>query len=236
MFLDLHVVAGSLALLAGGLALAVTKGSRLHRVSGSVFTAAITAMTATAVVVATWERPNVGNVIAALLTFYVTLTGAVAASRWARALRPWLVGLIVVGVAAGASATALGVVAQGNANGAIDGIPAGAFFMFACVAIGAVAGDVRLLVQQDLRRTSRLIRHIWRMSFGLWITTTSFFIGQAQHLPAELRDARAVPVLLVMAVCVYWLARTWRRDRQERHSARQPPPDVDSATRGASRA
>lgn len=219
MILKLHVAAGLVALLAGGLALVATKGGRVHRAGGTVFAAAIVAMTVTAIVVATWQRPNVGNSIAALLTFYVTLTGAVEPSRWVRSLRPWLIALVTVGAALGVAAAALGTLATARPNGAIEGIPAAAFYLFACVALAAAAGDVRLLVLEELGTAARRMRHIWRMGFALWISVTSFFIGQARHLPVEMRGAGGVPVALVAIVCAYWFARAWRRGRHARRVA-----------------
>ena len=62
----------------------------------------------------------------------------------------------------------------------------------------------------------RLTRHIWRMSFAMFMATASFFLGQAKVFPEPLRHAigmRAIPVVLVLVVMVYWLVRV-RSKRQ----------------------
>jgi len=53
--------------------------------------------------------------------------------------------------------------------------------------------------------------------FAMWFATMSFFLGQAKVFPEPLRHAfglRAIPVVLVLAVVIYWLVRTkWARSR-----------------------
>jgi hypothetical protein len=47
------------------------------------------------------------------------------------------------------------------------------------------------------------------MCFAMFIATASFFLGPSQRLPAPLRGSplRPVPVLLVVVLMFYWLAR-----------------------------
>lgn len=66
------------------------------------------------------------------------------------------------------------------------------------------------------------MRHIARMGFAMGMATTSFFLGQAKVFPEPLRHAfglRAIPVLLVVGVVLYWLVRT----RLSRRRARSLP-------------
>jgi hypothetical protein len=54
------------------------------------------------------------------------------------------------------------------------------------------------------------------MGFALWIATTSFFIGQPKVFPDFLRQnigLRAIPVLIVSLVVLYWLARVLIKKR-----------------------
>ena len=218
MIIETHVVAGLVALAAGGGALAVKKGGGTHRRSGWFFVAAMVAMTSTAVIVATGPRPNPGNVIAGLLTLYLVITGATALRQSLPATQGWHVGLALAVAAVAAAALALGLAASQRQGGSIDGIPAPAFFMFACVGALAAIGDARLSFATVRAPSQRVMRHLWRMGFALWIATMSFFIGQARHFPAALRESGllAVPVLLVAGLVVYWLFRTWRRGRSVR--------------------
>ncbi|HEV7490959.1 MAG TPA: hypothetical protein VGO25_09145, partial [Rhodanobacteraceae bacterium] len=84
------------------------------------------------------------------------------------------------------------------------------FFVFGIVALLSVLGDARTLWVRNLTSAKRLARHIWRMCFAMWIATASFFLGQPKVFPEPLRHlvgVRAIPVLLVLVVMFYWLAR-----------------------------
>ncbi len=207
----IHVVAGLVALLAGALALIATKGSPLHRRGGRVFALAMLVMTASAVVMAAYLRPNIGNVLAGSLTFYLVVTGVLAVARPVQDVRAMLAGLMLVALVVGASGLLLGMRALAMPNGAIDEIPAFAYFMFGTV--GSVAGllDARLLLVGRLQGKHRLARHLWRMGYAMWIATMSFFLGQADELPAAVRASGVLtlPVLLVTLTLLYWVVRAF---------------------------
>lgn len=205
----IHIASGLLALLAGAVTLIATKGSPVHRNGGRVFALAMLLMTASAIVMATWLSPNVGNVIAGCLTFYLVLTGVLAVARPVEQVRALLTGLMLVALTIGVSGLLLGSRALAMPNGAIDQIPAFAYFMFGVV--GSIAGllDARLLWVGQLPGRQRLVRHLWRMGYAMWIATMSFFLGQADEFPAAVRatGVLSLPVLAVTLTLLYWLAR-----------------------------
>jgi hypothetical protein len=49
----------------------------------------------------------------------------------------------------------------------------------------AAVGDVRMLARGGITGARRIGRHAWRMSFGLFIATGSFFLGQQQVFPVR---------------------------------------------------
>ena len=61
------------------------------------------------------------------------------------------------------------------------------FSIFATVALLAGAGDVRMIRSRGLQGAARLARHLWRMSFALFIGAFSFFLGQAKVIPKPVR-------------------------------------------------
>ena len=67
--LILHILAGTVSLLAGTLAMSVRKGGRLHRASGNVFTVAVLVLASSALNLAITKSQN-GNIIAAIITFF----------------------------------------------------------------------------------------------------------------------------------------------------------------------
>lgn len=218
----IHIVAGLLALLAGAVALYATKGSPLHRRSGMVFAAAMLVMTSSATLMAAFLFPNRVNVVAGLLTFYLVVTGVLAVRRTVDQTRAVLIGLMVLVLAVATFAFWLAFQAVNSADGLIDSLPAPPLFMFGTIGALCVLGDVRMLRAGILQGKRRVARHLWRMSYAMWIATMSFFLGQPNVFPEPLRHAlglRAIPVLLVLAVMLYWMARV-RFKQQPLASAR----------------
>jgi hypothetical protein len=204
-----HILAGGVGLVSGYVALAAAKGARLHRRSGMVFVCAMLAMCLAALVVvaARGVAPAV-NVPAAVLTAYLVVT-ALAAVRPPVAGARWLdLAGMLVALAVGLTSLAFGVEALAN-GGARKGMPAFPFLLFGVVGLLAAALDARMIRAGGLRGAARLARHLWRMCFALFIAALSFFLGQADELPAALRIPAllALPVLVVPVTMLYWL---WR--------------------------
>ena len=203
-----HVVGGSIGLLAGYVALYSSKGAPLHRRAGMVFFYAMLAMALAGAVIAVARgvAPAI-NVPASVITWYLVLTGFAAV----REPGPHHRTLHAVGLA-----TALALVIV-EAWMAYSTLAWGArqrgylfpFFLFGGVAAIAAAGDVQLLRHGLPRGSRRIARHLWRMTFALFIAALSFFIGQAQVIPKPIRimPLLALPVLAVLVTMFYWL---WR--------------------------
>ena len=80
LVLTIHVIAGSVALLAGGAALSLRKGGRLHVRAGTVFFAAMLVMTTSGAMIAALGQERATAVIG-LLTLYLVATSWMAARR-----------------------------------------------------------------------------------------------------------------------------------------------------------
>jgi hypothetical protein len=211
----IHISAGVLSLVTGFIALFAGKGGPLHRRAGLAFAVAMMVMTGSALIVATFVSPNRGNQVAATLTFYLVATSLLTVRRTVDQARAAIVAFMLVAI--GISGYAISLVLEGIANGTgiIDKIPVGAIGMFAFVGLLAAGLDARMLVAGRIEGKHRLARHLWRMTWSLWIASTSAFIGQAKQIPAEYRDFRllAIPVLIVLVALVYWLVRVLRGRR-----------------------
>ena len=202
-----HVAAGGTGLLSGYVALSVTKGARTHRRAGMVFVAAMLTMCLFGGVIAqrtaAWA---VVNTTAALLTGYLVISGLLTV----RPVAPRAVHLAGMFLALGLGAMTLtfGIEALAN-GGSRNGIPAFPYFLFGTVGMLGTIGDIRVLRSGPLTGASRLARHLWRMTFALWIATMSFFLGQADVFPKALRipGLLAVPVVAVLVAMIYWLVR-----------------------------
>lgn len=117
----------------------------------------------------------------------------------------------------------LGADALAHRGGIVDGNPAQVAIVFGGVAILGALLDLRMIFAASITARHRLARHLWRMCFALFIAAASFFLGQAQVLPDQLRKPLllALLVVLVLLLMLYWLvvvltSRHYRRSKAVR--------------------
>ena len=218
--LPVHIIAGSIAIIAGFISVFAVKGLKLHRKSGMVFVYAMVVLALTGAVIATL-RHQPPNIIGGSLAFYMVITAFLTVrprderSRWID------VGVLFVGTTVGAAAIKIGFDALNSPTGTMNGVPAGMMFLFGAVALLAALGDVRMIRSGGLKGAQRIARHLWRMSFSLFIASGSFFLGQAKVIPKPIRilPLLAIPAMLPLVLMLYWLARVlftkWYRRRAD---------------------
>ncbi|HVF39159.1 MAG TPA: hypothetical protein VM939_04605 [Gemmatimonadaceae bacterium] len=204
-----HVVAASLALVSGYVALYAVKGVSLHRKSGTLFVYTMLTMSvAGAMIAGIRDITPAVNIPAALITSYMVITSLTTLKPLSSHPRAFDIGLMAVIIAVSVFEIKFGIEAIAN-GGMRQGIPAFPFFMFGIVGLLAAAGDFRMIRNGALKGASRIARHLWRMSYALLIAALSFFIGQAKVIPKPIRiyPLLALPVLAVLVTMLYWL---WR--------------------------
>jgi hypothetical protein len=102
----------------------------------------------------------------------------------------------------------------------MNGVPGGYVVVSG---IGDGVGDVRMLARSGITGALRIGRHAWRMSFGLFIASGSFFLGQQQVFPARWRRGSVmliVPGLFPLRLLVFWGGRL-RFGKRFRNTAKQ---------------
>lgn len=208
--LYLHIAGATIGLLAGYGSMFVRKGSGLHGAAGTIFGISMLCMSWSAVIIATFYRPLMLNVVAGLLTSYLVLTGWRAARQRRRAAN-------AVDVVAILLAIAVFVLAMraSRATSASSGAPAVMCVVFGVIALACAVADVRMLLCGGYDGARRIARHLWRMGVALLIATFSFFPGQARLFSkAALRTfIFYMPHILLVIAIVYWLVRMRRRRR-----------------------
>jgi uncharacterized membrane protein len=199
-----HVLAGALALVAGYVALFTRKGATKHRWSGMVFVYAMVVMALTGAAMAALHGVRTDTLMG-LLTFYLVVTVLTTIRRPGGGARRVDGAAMALGLAVGGALLALGLAGGDPASS----MPAPMYFVFAAVGLSAALADVGVVRSGTVPAARRLPRHLWRMCFALFIAATSFFLGQADLFPAELRNPAllGLPVLVVVGAMVYWL---WR--------------------------
>lgn len=210
LILPIHVIAGGLGLIAGYVALYAAKGATLHRRSGMVFVYAMLTMCAGGFVMAVARNSawTVVNSSAALMTSYLVITSLATVGPPAASSRALHLGAMLVALAVAIIDLSLGFGALAS-GGSRNGVPAFPFFLFGIVGVVGSAGDLRVMRSGARHGASRLARHLWRMTFALFIAAMSFFLGQAKVIPKPVRipGLLALPVLAVLVTLLYWL---WR--------------------------
>ena len=225
--LIVHGCAGGVALLAGTVAVAVRKGSKLHANSGNVFTASMLGLAATGVWLALLKS-QMGNLFGGLLTLYLVATAWTAArsANGRSGLFDWVA--MTLGFIVGVAISWYGVlVAIGKL--ASQGVPAGMDFFLGGVLLLAVAGDARMLRRGGISGRARIVRHLWRMCFALFEASGSFFLGRQRLFPAAVQQSGVLIVLTVLPLLllVFWvlrvrLAHGWRTPRTRLVASGEP--------------
>lgn len=202
VLLPLHILAGSLALLAGYLALFSAKGATLHRRSGRIFVATMLTMSLTGAWIA-YVRDVPVSLIAGLLTFYFVSTAMLTVYRGGTP--PWLLPMGMLF----SLAISLMALQTGRAKLTTNKAEAIPMFIFGTLGMLAALGDARLLHTGVLNSPARISRHLWRMCVALWVATTSFFYGPPNRVPELIRypDFYPIPVLTPIILMLFWL---WR--------------------------
>src|SRR6266436_208289 len=219
--LIVHICAGSLGMLSRTAAMSFRKGSSRHVLAGRIFVASMLTMGALAAYLAiTRHQPN--NIGGGILTFYLIGTAWLTARRkdgetsrldWVALLIPLVNGILLW-------MTGVKVLRSGHSS--LGGVPVGMMFFLGSVCLLAAAGDVRMLVRGGVFGAKRIARHLWRMCFGLFIASGSFFLGGSnrplillsavgigQHLPPALFNTTLYLILTVLPliVLIFWLVR-----------------------------
>jgi uncharacterized membrane protein len=173
--LVLHISGGVLAMFAGAVAMLFRKGSRGHRLTGDVFVVSMLIMGACACPLALMKH-DTNNFFGGILTIYMVATAWLAARHndgtrsnvfeWGG----FLFALTVAGL------SLLHGWQKATGRVADDGVPAFMSFFMGSIVLLAAVGDFRVILH-GISGRRRITRHLWRMCFGWFFASGSFFLG-----------------------------------------------------------
>jgi hypothetical protein len=217
---NLHITAGLLTLLSGAGAMALPKGSSLHRRAGNMFFVSMLILSSAGVILALIPTPNMGTVMGGTTAFYMVVTA------WATVIRPpgqvgrFELGAALAGFVIAVGAGTMGMLAQISPSGRFYGYPPLMYYIFGAVLFVAAGMDVRMLRRRGLTGSARTSRHLSRMSLAFFMATGSFFFGQPAFLPDIVRTTALRPILglLPLGLLVFWMIRirVWPSIRKAR--------------------
>ena len=208
-----------MGLLSGTAAMIFRKGSRRHGQAGDVFVVSMLTMATCAVWLAILKHQP-GNLVGGVFTFYLVATAWMSAKRrdGGTSVFDWIA--LVIPLMGGATLWITGLQLVRSHIMATDGVPVGMRFFMGSVMLLAAAGDLRMLIGGGVTGGKRIVRHLWRMCFGLFIATGSFFLGQQQVFPTFVRQSNVlfVPAILPLVLLIFWLIRVRFKDAYERRA------------------
>lgn len=208
-------------MFAGAFAMSFRKGSRGHRMAGDVFVVSMVIMGGCAAPLALMKH-DMNNLFGGILTIYLVGTawltarnretdGQSGAIEWGGFLFALVIGSLIL----------MHGWQKATGRVASDGTPTFMSFFLGSVVLLAAAGDLRVIFR-GISGRARIARHLWRMCFGWFFATGSFFLGP-NNRPLRLlstiglrqpifRTLLREEVLLFLAVLpllllIFWLIR-----------------------------
>lgn len=220
--LILHICGGLVGLLSGTAAMTFRKGSNRHRWAGNVFVLSMLCMGAAGSYLAVMKH-QINNIFGGIFTCYLVSTAWAAGRRREVQTSAFDWGTMFVGFAVGLAVMTYGVMVAVSPKPPNDGVPVGMYFFMSSVSLLAAAGDVRMLLRGGIAGRPRVTRHLWRMCYGLFIATGSFFLGQQQVFPEAIRRTNLlfIPAILPLVLLIFWLVRV--RFKSPRLESDRPP-------------
>lgn len=192
-----HIAGASVAMVAGAGALVFRKGATLHRAAGVIFVVSMVVMLTVAAVTSPFlPDPQPGQVYGSIFVIYLVATAWMAVKRPEGQVGRFELWACVLAVLLGVA---------GIVGALLGDRPAWAFVAIVSL---AVVGDIRVLRRGGVSGPPRIARHLWRMCGALFVATGSFFLGQADEIPAALRGQHLIiPAVAPLVLAVFWLIR-----------------------------
>ncbi len=210
LILFLHIAGGGVGIISGFVALLSRKGGRVHRVAGTVFFVSMLVMATIGAGASPFlPVPEMPNVFAGVLVFYLIATSWVAIKRKDGGIGRFEKGGLAVALGIVAAGVIYILMARNSPTGTIGKTPPQAFFVFAILGSIAAIGDIRMIVRGRISGSARIARHLWRMCAALTIASGSFFLGQQKVMPVFMQGSPwlFVPVFAPLLLMVFWLIR-----------------------------
>ena len=201
----IHFPTGTVAILAAIAAFYYPKGSSKHKKAGQVFTIAMLIMLISGGIAGVLKG-SADDVFLAALVSYTVFTAWLTVRQ-----RQPVIGILEY-------LALFYIVILGLAALSIDPEwdkveEPGVYTFDAIMALIFVVGDIRNILLKGMKRTHRLARHVWRISFSLVWAALAFgdkIIKMLDSTIDQMPYVVAVPASLVLCIMFYWLFRIYK--------------------------
>ena len=222
----LHILAGTVGLLSGIVAMSFRKGARAHRVAGTVFFVSMLVMAAFADYLAVAIPEQIPNLFIGTFTIYLVATAWMTVRRSERStgvaekIALLAILLLCVPFAILSFQLATGLEPSFKSAVPLEGPVRVAIYSFTFLVAMAAIGDAKLVLAGGISGARRIGRHLWRMCLGLTLAAGSAFTN---GLPRLLPNTMHVPLFLLfipqlssLGLLVFWMLRlrftSWYKD------------------------
>ncbi len=179
--LILHILAGSIALLSGPLAIAFKHGGELHRIAGKIFFFAMQTVAVSAIIVGLAHK-NYFLFIVAIFSAYLVSTGyrILYLKKLDKGQKPQTIDWIISGTMLFFSFVFIGwgafLAFKANSFSLV-------FFTFGGISFWLVQSDRKLYAAKNLEKNYWLFTHIVKMIAALIAAFTAFLVVNIQFQP-----------------------------------------------------
>ena len=201
----IHFPAGSVAIVAAIAAFYYPKGSSKHRMAGQIFTSAMLIMLMSGGAAGALKG-SADDVFLAALVSYTVFTAWLTVQR-----RQPVIGILEY-------LALFYIVIFGLAALSIDPEwdkvrEPGVYTFNTIMALVFAIGDIRNILLKGMKRTHRLARHIWRISFSLVWAALAFgdkIIKMLESTIEQMPYMAVIPASLILCIMIYWLFRIYK--------------------------
>jgi uncharacterized membrane protein len=218
----LHILLGTIGLLAGTAALFAKKGAKNHRRAGNIFFVTMMIVSVVGAFLA-YIKSDIPFSTALFTSFLGLFTGYLIFTSWItvkhkegyvghaeKAALIYILAVAVLALTVGLDASRTDI---NSINGA-QSMPVEVFYFYAGFAAFVAIGDIKIILCKGIYGTQRIARHLWRMCLGFFIAAGTLFIGNPQVFPEYLQQAEVLampvltfPVLAILVLTVFWLVK-----------------------------
>lgn len=221
-----HVIAGTIALLAGIVAMSARKGARMHRVAGTVFFVSMLVMAIFADYLAVAMPGQIPNLFIGTFTIYLVATAWLTVRRKERSagLAEKIALVVILSLCVPFAILSfqllLGLKPSFKSAVPLQGPVRIAIYVFTLFVAMAAIGDAKLVLAGGISGRRRIARHLWRMCLALTFAAGSAFtnglprlLPKTVHVPIFLLF---IPQLSALALLIFWMIRVrftgWHKD------------------------
>lgn len=221
--LILHILGGSIGILAGYAAVLAAKGERLHILFGKAFLFGMALMATAAIYLASQltalKHMELANIGMGSVVLYLISTSWMAVRRKPGTTGTFEKFALIAGVAIAATFLFWGI--RARAPGGFDGYGPQLYFAVGSIMALFAAFDVKAIVQGGVNGSARIARHLLRMCTAWFIACTSFFQGQQKSMPVWMQGSKVLLVLAFapLAFMLFWYVRVRITSRFKRTAA-----------------